>query len=98
MRTILLAAASFGLLTTAALADDAQTATLTSQPARATSIPDAQHYAANDGNVVCLHRVHEGELTNAVDCRNSIGWERSRRETQMTLQMIQMKSLLINQR
>jgi hypothetical protein len=87
MRSILIAVvSSFSLCAGAALAADTTPAP--------TTVADAQHIPAGDGSqVVCLHRIHDGTLTSAVDCRTKSTWDKIRRENQESITLWQMRAL-----
>ena len=91
MRIISIAAASilsvssFGLVVCANAAETASSA----------SVAQPINYEGNDGQLVCHHIVHEGQLTAAQECHTQAGWDRLRHEyTLRTLDIIQRHALL----
>jgi hypothetical protein len=90
MRVVLIAALSALCLSAApAFADGASTNPTSDRP-------DAQHFPVNnsDTHVTCLNRIHEGMLTDVVDCKTQRTWDRIRRDNQQAVLDWQLHSLV----
>ncbi|MBI3675286.1 MAG: hypothetical protein HY243_01545 [Proteobacteria bacterium] len=89
MRVALIAAVYALCLSSVPVLADEPVTTTTS------GVPDAEHIPVNNpaSQVVCLRRIHEGTVTNAVDCRTQRTWDRIRRENQQAVSIMQLRSL-----
>jgi hypothetical protein len=61
------------------------------------STPDAQHLPDgnndDDSKVICMNRIHEGTVTNTVDCKTKRTWDKIRRDNQHIISEMQLRGL-----
>jgi hypothetical protein len=76
-----------------AFADDA-----IPEPQQATTTATPLPQQSDKSKVVCHNQIHEGVVTQIVQCGNQEAWNRTRQETAKTLRDIQVRSYATSRR